>query len=191
MESDDELRALADRLLETHRVEYVEEGVLLVMTPAGFTHRQIVGEIVSDFNYASALGRTELRWGLNSENFQWEFPDETRRFCIPDLTVVHPDAARDPEREQEGVVLIVEITSPRSPNTVFNDREVKPVHYAKGNVPFYLLVDQELQRWTLYGLAEGWPRYQIVSAGPYGEEILLPPPFDFPLPTDQWPPYKP
>jgi hypothetical protein len=30
-----DLRAVADRLLETTRVEYVDEGVLLVMNPPG------------------------------------------------------------------------------------------------------------------------------------------------------------
>jgi Uma2 family endonuclease len=36
------LRAVADRLLETTRVEYVDEGVLLIMNPRGIEHRRIV-----------------------------------------------------------------------------------------------------------------------------------------------------
>ena len=36
------LRAIADRLLETTRVEYVDEGVLLIMNPPGIEHRRIV-----------------------------------------------------------------------------------------------------------------------------------------------------
>lgn len=36
----DNLRVLADRLLETTRVEYVDEGVLLVMNPPGTEHHR-------------------------------------------------------------------------------------------------------------------------------------------------------
>jgi hypothetical protein len=45
----------------------------------------------------------------------------------------------------------------------------------------YLLVDQELGRWTLFGLAEGWERYQVAADGAFGEEISLPAPLNFSL----------
>ena len=63
----------------------------------------------------------------------------------------------------------------------------KPVQYAKAGVPFYPLVDQELGRWTLFGLAEGWQRYQVVGDGAYGEEIKLTAPLGFTLATADWP----
>jgi hypothetical protein len=63
------------------------------------------------------------------------------------------------------------VTSPTSPNTVLNDRATKPIQYAKAEVPLYLLVDQELGRWTLFGLAEGWQRYQVAADGAYGEVL--------------------
>jgi hypothetical protein len=47
------LRAVADRLLETTRVEYVDEGVLLIMNPPGIEHRRIVRAIVDDAKRAS------------------------------------------------------------------------------------------------------------------------------------------
>lgn len=78
---------------------------------------------------------------------------------------------------------MVEVTSPKSPDTVLNDRSTKPVQYAKAGVPFYPLVDQELGRWTLFGLAEGWQRYQVAGDGAYGEEIKLPAPLGFTLAT--------
>jgi hypothetical protein len=53
-----------------------------------------------------------------------------------------------------------------------------------------LLVDQELGRWTLHGLQPGWQRYQIVAAGEYGEDIPLPPPLEFTLPTTDWPRWR-
>jgi hypothetical protein len=40
-----DLRALADRLLETTKVEYVDEGVLLILNPPGIEHRRIVHSI--------------------------------------------------------------------------------------------------------------------------------------------------
>ena len=114
-----DLRIVADRLLETTRVEYVDKGVLLVMNPPGIEHRRIVRAI-----------------------------------------------------------------------TVLNDRTTKPVQYAKAGVPLYLLVDQELGHWTLFGLAEGWQRYQMAADGAYGEEINLPAPLNFSLTTAGWPRWK-
>jgi hypothetical protein len=96
---EEDLRALADRLLETRRVEYVDEGVLLVMNPPAFEHREIV-RLIS-----------------------------------------------------------------RS----------------------YLLVDQERTSWSLFGLAEGWQRYQVAAEGKYGEVIPLPEPFGFAIETAGWP----
>jgi hypothetical protein len=54
-----------------------------------------------------------------------------------------------------------------------------------------LLVDQELGRWTLHRLANGWQRYQIVAEGVYGEDIQLPEPLGFAIPTAHWPRWLP
>jgi Uma2 family endonuclease len=85
----------------------------------------------------------------------------------------------------------VEVTSPTSRDAVYNDRTVKSAQYAKGGVPLYLLVDQERAGWTLHGLAEGWQRYQIVAEGAYGEDIELPAPLGFAIPTANWPRWLP
>ena len=68
-----------------------------------------------------------------------------------------------------------------------NDRTTKPAQYAKAGVPLYLLADQELGRWTLFGLAPGWQRYQVAADGAYGEEIKLPAPLGLSLTTTTWP----
>lgn len=175
---DGDLRDLADQMLETTRVEYVEEGVLLVMNPPGFRHRVVVRDLVRSFN------RAETEWAV-SENFQWNLPDG-RRFFVPDLVVAYPGAASN-EQEQERIVLVAEVTSPDSHDTVLNDREVKPKEYARGGVPLYLLVDQERRTWTLHALAEGWQRYQVAADGRFGEPVPLPAPFGFSLPTAGWP----
>ena len=114
------------------------------------------------------------------------FADGSRRFFVPGIVLIHPDAQTAKE-EQAAIALVVEVTSPPSRDAVFNDRTVKPVEYARGMVPLYLLVDQELGRWTLYGRHEGWQRYQIVADGTCGEDILLPEPLGFAIPTANWP----
>ncbi|HEV2370594.1 MAG TPA: Uma2 family endonuclease [Streptosporangiaceae bacterium] len=76
-------------------------------------------------------------------------PDASGRFYVPDLVFIHPDATTA-EQERAEIVLVAEVTSPTSPDTVLNDRTTtKPVQYAKAGVPLYLLVDQEQGRWTL------------------------------------------
>ena len=95
------------------------------------------------------------------------------------------------EEERAAIALAVEVTSPTVRDTVFNDRTVKLAEYAKAKVPLYLLVDQELGRWTLHGLAKGWQRYQIVAEGVYGEDIQLPAPLGFAIPTADWPCWLP
>jgi Uma2 family endonuclease len=182
------LRAVADRLLETTRVEYVDEGVLLVMNPPGIEHRRIVRAIVDDAKRAFYTGTITVNWAAD-ENYQWDLPDGSGRFYVPDLVLIHPDATTA-EEERAAIVLVVEVTSPNSPDTVLNDRNTKPVQYAKAGVPLYLLVDQELSRWTLFGLAQGWKRYQVAADGTYGEEINLPAPLSFSLTTTGWPRWK-
>ncbi len=184
-----DLRDVADRLLETTKVEYVDEGVLLIMNPPGIEHRRIVRSIVKVAQQAFDAGLIDLNWETY-ETYQWDVPDDkARRFFIPDIAFIHPDAATA-EEERAAIALIVEVTSPTSRDAVFNDRTVKPVEYAKGKVPLYLLVDQELGKWTLHGLAEGWQRYQIVAEGAYGEDIPLPKPLGFSIPTTGWPRWR-
>jgi Uma2 family endonuclease len=180
-----DLRAIADRLLETSRVEYVDEGVLLVMNPPGIQHRRIVRAIVDDAKRAFYTGLVSVNWSTD-ENYQWDLPDGSGRFYVPDLVFIDPEAATA-EEERAAIACVVEVTSPKSPDTVLNDRSTKPVQYAKAGVPFYLLVDQELGRWTLFGLADGWQRYQVAADGAYSEEIKLPAPLGFTLATSDWP----
>lgn len=184
-----DLRGVADRLLETTRVEYVDEGVLLIMNPPGIEHRRIVRGITESVIRAYYTGLIAVNWAVD-ENFQWEFADGSRRFFVPDIVLIRPDAVTA-EQERAAIVLAIEVTSPSSRDAVINDRTIKPVEYAKGGVPLYLLVDQEPARWTLHALAEGWQRYQIMAEGAYGEDIVLPEPLGFSIPTAAWPRWRP
>ena len=184
-----DLRDVADRLLETTKVEYVDEGVLLIMNPPGIEHRRIVHTIIDAAKKAYYTGQATVNWETY-ETYQWEFADGTRRYFVPGIAFIHPDAVTA-EEERAAIALIVEVTSPTSRDAVYNDRTVKPVQYAKGKVPLYLLVDQERATWTLHGLAKGWQRYQIVADSTYGEDIPLPEPLGFSIPTGNWPRWRP
>jgi Uma2 family endonuclease len=180
-----DLRQLADRLLETTRVEYVDDGVLLVMNPPHPKHRAIVRLLSRAIDRAFVRGDTPVEWTIDSENFQWELPGQSERFYVPDIVVSHP-GADTPEEERAAIVLIAEVTSPTSADTVYNDRVVKPAQYAKAGVPLYLLVDQERTAWTLFGLGDK-PGYQVLAAGKFGESVPLPTPLGFSIPTTEWP----
>ena len=166
----------------------MDEEVLLITNPPGIGPRRIVRAIADDAKRAFYTGAATVNWATD-ENFQWDLPDGSGRFYIPDITFIHPDATTA-EEERAAIALVVEVTSPASPDTVLKDRTTKPVQYAKAGVPFCLLVDQELGRWTLFGLAEGWDRYQVAADGDYGEEISLPLPLNFSVITTTWPRWK-
>lgn len=180
-----DLRELADRLLETTRVEYVDEGVLLVMNPPAIEHRTIVRSVVEELILAKASHKTPVKWIIDSENFQWDLPDGSGRFYVPDVVVSHP-GARTTEEQRAAIAMVIEVTSPASADTVYNDRVVKPAQYATGGVPLYLLIDQERNSWNLHGLGDQ-PGYQVLAAGKYGDSVPLPAPFGFSVPTTEWP----
>jgi len=100
-----DLRQLADRLLETTRVEYVDDGVLLVMNPPAPGHRAIVRLLSRAIDRAFVRGGTPVEWTIDSENFQWELPGQSERFYVPDIVVSHP-GARTPEEERAATVLV-------------------------------------------------------------------------------------
>jgi Uma2 family endonuclease len=180
-----DLRQFADRLLEVTRVEYVDDGVLLVMNPPAAGHRAIIRLLVEAILMAVATKATPVRWSVDSENFQWELPGQSERFYVPDIVVSHPGAST-PEEERAAIVLIAEVTSLTSADTVYNDRVVKPRQYAKADIPLYLLVDQERTAWTLFGLGAK-SGYQVLAAGKFGESVPLPAPLGFSIPTAEWP----
>src|SRR3984957_6482166 len=116
-----DLRKLADRLLEATRVEYVDDGVLLILNPPAAEHRAIVRLIARAIDRAYVRGDTPEGWTIDSENFQWALPDQSGRFYVPDIAVSHPGAATLAE-ERAAIALIVEVTLPASADTVHKAR---------------------------------------------------------------------
>lgn len=80
-----------------------------------------------------------------------------------------------------GVAMVLEVTSTR-PKA---DREVKRRCYARGGIPFYLLIDRDTSEVTL--LSD--PReedYRQRCTVPFGKPLALPEPFAFDLETSDF-----
>jgi hypothetical protein len=92
-----DLRAVANRLLETTRVEYVDEGVLLIMNPSGIEHRRIVRAIVDDAKRAFYTGAITVNWAAD-ENYQWDLPDGPAASTSP-MSPSSIPMRRQPKRE--------------------------------------------------------------------------------------------
>lgn len=107
----------------------------------------------------------------------------TRDRPRPDLAVVPPGAPQYDSGEiyADGVLLAVEVVSPSSTD---DDRIGKPGIYAQGQVPLYLVIDEEAKpaTVTLYSdpAADG---YRTKTAEPAGEKLTLPEPFGIVLET--------
>jgi Uma2 family endonuclease len=69
---------------------------------------------------------------VSAGDFQFERVDP--RFFIPDIAVAHPGTTSNAEF-QENIALVVEVTSPKSPETVENDYGIKAEQYAEAGVP--------------------------------------------------------
>src|SRR5206468_12996510 len=90
------------------------KGFLLIMNPQGIEHRRIVRAIVDDAKRAFYTGAIAVNWATD-ENYQWDLPGGDGRFYIPDIAFIHPDATTA-EEERAAIALVVEVTSPTSPD---------------------------------------------------------------------------
>src|SRR5690606_3002366 len=171
------LNEIADEFTppEGYRVEIIGGQLLVSPTPAG-PHIKIASRLHSLFR---GLLPAEFEVAQTATLL---IPQTGERY-IPDL-VVFPEALLDepiwrfPSYE---ALLTVEITSPGNADT---DRIKKPHVYAAGEVPAYLLVDLEDQRWVLYEQPTGW-NYGKRTTIVHGGELVLPAPFTHPLKTSE------
>ncbi|MFE7526084.1 Uma2 family endonuclease [Kitasatospora sp. NPDC057542] len=124
---------------------------------------------------------------------------------IPDMVVVHRDidaAKRADEAlhlHPHEIDLVVEVTS--SSNARYDRRPVfgrqvrstKWTGYARGGVPYYLLVDRDPRQSgvTLFGEPNrGEGTYEVLGEWKSGESVRLPKPFDVEIGTDAWKPWS-
>jgi Uma2 family endonuclease len=158
------------------RVELL--GGRIVVSPyAGVRHQWILYRLVRElFEVADKKG-----WGLLTP--MAVYIEATRDRPQPDLVVASRAAPQynDHELFAHGVPLVAEIVSPTSRH---DDRGHKPLYYAQGRVPLYLLIDPEAERPTVTLFSEPHPTgYRSRTEVPIGEKLKLPDPFGMILDT--------
>ncbi|MEW2075994.1 Uma2 family endonuclease [Streptomyces sp. NPDC013433] len=175
----DELRWIRERTDAPKgcRVEIVE-GLVTVTPLARARHHIIAAQVHRRLHEAIPED-----WGAHQ---WWDIAvPERLGLYVPDLVVVREntgdigDGGLCPAAAAE---LVVEITSKA---TASRDRTVKPEGCATGGVPLYLLIDGLAPggpAFTLHGAPENGV-YRVLDAGPFGEPIKLPAPFDLVIDT--------
>ncbi|MEU8540937.1 Uma2 family endonuclease [Streptomyces sp. NPDC048717] len=172
------------------------EGFLALETPEGFRAELIEGEIVvtpppdGDHElYISRIvnrvirhTRTEMDVSGNKGLTLNGAAGAPRDRVIPDATFAPQE--RDLFRGAEswmpcdGVSMVLEVTSTRA----HKDRDTKRRCYARGGIPFYLLVDRDDSTVTLFAEPEDGD-YRARQTVPFGKPLTLPDPFGFDLVT--------
>ncbi|MET7301734.1 Uma2 family endonuclease [Embleya sp. NPDC005575] len=103
---------------------------------------------------------------------------------VPDMVVFDEDANWDFDDWKlpaDVVHLVVEVVS-AGRESQHDDREVKPLGYASGPIPLYLLIDPLRQEVTLFASPSDG-KYQERHTVPFGGRIPVPDPFDAVLDT--------
>ncbi|WP_328494360.1 Uma2 family endonuclease [Streptomyces sp. NBC_00414] len=165
---------------EGSKVEIIEGIVTVSPTPAN--QHNLITAAVQRRLYAAI----PHDWGI-FQTLSSAVPSRLGMF-IPDLVVVPTGEVDGPGNyiPAGAAELVVEVTSKSNAQ---HDRVSKPAAYAAAGIPLYLLVD----RWapggptvTLYGEPQG-DVYRVLQAGKFGEQIVLPEPFDLKLDTSVFP----
>ncbi|MFL9653332.1 Uma2 family endonuclease [Streptomyces sp. PB17] len=163
---------------EGFRAELVE-GEIVVTPPPDGDHEDCIGLIVSQVHRRSV---TDMQFsgnkGLKLKNADGLLADHV----IPDGTFA-PAASRlyrgaEPWMPGDGVSLVLEVTSSKHKA----DRETKRHAYARGDIPFYLLVDRQESSITLFS-DPGHDDYRQHCTVAFGKPLTLPAPFSFDLDT--------
>ncbi|MEW2574373.1 Uma2 family endonuclease [Streptomyces sp. NPDC047070] len=165
---------------EGSKVEIIEGIVTVSPTPAN--QHNLIAAVVQRRLYSVIPEDWEIFQTLSVA-----VPSRLGMF-IPDLVVVPTAEVDGPGNyiPAGAAELVVEVTSKSNAQ---HDRVGKPAAYAAAGIPLYLLID----RWapggstvTLYGEPQG-DVYRVLQAGKFGEQIVLPEPFDLKLDTSVFP----
>ncbi|KAF2780442.1 Uma2 domain containing protein [Streptomyces sp. OM5714] len=166
---------------EGFRAELIE-GEIVVTPPPDGDHEDYIGLIVSQVHRRSV---TDMQFsgnkGLKLKNADGLPADHV----IPDGTFA-PAGSRlyrgaEPWMPCDGVSLVLEVTSSK-PKA---DRETKRHAYARGDIPFYLLVDRQESSITLFS-DPGHDDYRQHCTVTFGKPLTLPAPFSFDLDTSDF-----
>ncbi|MER6060221.1 Uma2 family endonuclease [Streptomyces sp. NPDC001792] len=163
------------------KVEIIE-GIVTVAPPPSNAHNDI-----ADLVQRELYKVIPRDWGIY-QTLGTAVPSRDGLY-MPDLAVAPREALRVEKRNYvpaAAAELVVEITSKSNAS---NDRIKKAAGYAQASVPLYLLIDS----WapggptiTLYGEPQG-DVYRVLRAGKFGDEFMLPEPFNLELDTSEFP----
>jgi Uma2 family endonuclease len=163
---------------EGFRAELIEGEFILTSLPDGH-HEHCISRIVNQLHRRS---EPDLQFSGNKGLKLGRRDGHPQDHVIPDGTIVAraPRLFRGapPWMPCEGVTMVLEVTFTR-PEI---DRVVKRRCYARGGIPFYLLVDRDTSSTTLFTEPENddYLRFTTVA---FGRPIALPNPFAFDLDT--------
>jgi Uma2 family endonuclease len=151
----------------------------LIVTPVGTPEHGWSAMLLFDAFRALCRDRGWRGWSGNVDVCL----DGTRDPVEPDFVLAPKDCPRWGEREllSSGLKLVAEVVSRGSAQ---DDREKKPVMYARGGVPVMVLVDPLATPPTVTVYSE--PKeglYQMSATVTFGREIHVPHPIDFTLDT--------
>ncbi|MFC7883430.1 Uma2 family endonuclease [Streptomyces sp. NPDC057376] len=163
---------------EGFRAELIE-GEIVVTPPPDGDHEDCI-ELIVDQMYRGSVTRMQFSGnkGLKLKNADGLVADH----MIPDGTFA-PRKSRlyrgaEPWMPCDGVSLVLEVTSTK-PKA---DREAKRHAYARGGIPYYLLVDRQESSITLFS-DPGPDDYRQHCTVAFGKPLTLPAPFSFDLDT--------
>ncbi|MFF6874478.1 Uma2 family endonuclease [Streptomyces sp. NPDC012474] len=163
---------------EGFRAELIEGEFVLTSLPDGH-HEHCVSRIVRQLHQCSEF---DIQFSGNKGLKLGHADGHPQDHVIPDGTIVAhaPRLFRGapPWMPCEGVTMVLEVTFTRSDI----DRVTKRRCYARGGIPFYLLVDRDASSVTLFtGLEKN--DYGLLSTTTFGGPLTLPEPFAFDLDT--------
>jgi Uma2 family endonuclease len=172
------VRELYDWLPETPHFKVEVINGRIIMSPRSNPRQsRIIGKLVRAFGQvADEQGWCE--WPEVDVCIAW-----TRDPVVPDFSMGPKDAPLWGDREiiSDGLVLAAEVVSA---NSVREDREDKPLVYARGGIPILLVVDPVAEPATV--TAHSRPTgdgYQTVTTVKMGEALPIPDPVGIDLDT--------
>ncbi|MFJ8740275.1 Uma2 family endonuclease [Embleya sp. NPDC127516] len=161
------------------RPELVDGEVVVRVTPPG-SHEHVISSVIRRIHADAAI---DLQFSGNKGLVAPSIGTFPPNHVIPDGVFV--PAALDVFRGAAAwmpcskVLLVLEVTD-RRPEL---DREQKRRCYARGDIPFYLLVDRDAHRSSLFSDPEDGD-YTRIQVRPFGRPLDLPAPFAMALSTN-------
>ncbi|MEV3923813.1 Uma2 family endonuclease [Actinomadura coerulea] len=169
---------------EGFRVELIDGEIVVTPPPLG-DHERCIGKIIRQvIRYSAIEFECSGNKGLTVPGVEGQ-PDNR---VIPDITFIsiekdpfHGAASWMPVEGDDAIVMVVEVTSGKPKR----DREAKRTGYARAGVPFYLLVDRDEDRVSLFSGPDG-EDYGHMDQVPFGKPLPLPEPFEIELDTSEF-----